>query len=121
MSEPLPDALCQKGDDGYILAANKKARAVLNKHFEKPRPSWRGIAHAPGAIITSPAYRALEIDGGPAMLAMLCALHYAGLRTLYWCEGCGHLHVMDDERARVLWMTAVSGAEGVMPEHRSVQ
>jgi hypothetical protein len=119
--KPLPDALCQRSDEGFILAANKRARSVLNKGLEKPRPSWRWIARVPDGVMHSPEYRALIVEPGPALCAMLCSLHNAGLQTLYWCDNCQGLHPVDDEQFKVLWMTAVSGAEGVMPAHETLQ
>jgi hypothetical protein len=118
----FPDAICIQGDDGYMkLAANKKARRVLNKCFERPRPTWHGIARTPDSIINSPQYRALEIAAGPCLCAMLCALHAAGLTSMFWCENCEQLHLVNDEMAKELKFAAMSGAEGVMPAHGTAQ
>ena len=63
--KPLPDAICQRSDEGFfILAANKLARSALNKGLEKPRPSWQQIARVPDGIIHSPEYRALIVANG---------------------------------------------------------
>ena len=55
-------------------------------------------------------------------LCVRCFAHCTTpLQTLYWCDNCQGLHPVDDEQFKVLWMTAVSGAEGVMPAHETLQ
>jgi hypothetical protein len=118
--DELPDAAVVPSEEkGHsFLVANKRARRELNKHFEKPRPVWR---QAEGGDLSSPRYRSLEIENGPVLAAMMWALHDAGMRAMFWCEGCQHLHLVDDERARQFKFLAVSGAEGVMPPHERAQ
>jgi hypothetical protein len=120
MSKPLPDTVCVKDNDGFALIANKQARAVINRGFEKPRPRWRGVQSPDGAL-SSPTYRPLVLEPGPALYAMLCALHDAGLLALYWCDNCQGLHPVDGKQASELKYRALSGAEGVMPEHKTAQ
>jgi hypothetical protein len=119
-NKPLPDALCHKSDDpgSMPLVANKRARRVLNKAFEKPRPQRRKVTTIDGCLTD---HRAIEVGKSAALCAMLCALHDAHLEVLYWCEDCGNHHPLEDEDAKRLWYIAISGAEGVMPAHKSVQ
>jgi hypothetical protein len=69
----LPDAIYKDG----ILAVNKKARRRLNQAFEGSAPPWFKIT--PGSVLTSPEYRALQIEAGASVWAMLCVLHDSGL------------------------------------------
>jgi hypothetical protein len=83
MSTPLPDACCDIGPDGHaFLAANKKARRILDEGFERPRPRWCGIKNTPGNVFTSPQYRVLELERGPGLCAMLWHLHEAGCTAM---------------------------------------
>jgi hypothetical protein len=105
-----------------VLAANKKGCLVLNKGLEGGgRGLWPKIARMPGSVIYSPEYRALGIEPCSALCMMLCALHEAGLTTMFWCDDCDCLHPMDDKQAGELKYHAISGAEGVMPEHKTAQ
>jgi hypothetical protein len=122
MSTPLPDACCDIGPDGHaFLAANKKARRILDEGFGRPRPRWRGIKNTPGNAFKSPQYRVLELQRGPGLCAMLWHLHEAGCTAMYWCGNCDCLHSVDDKVAEAFKYAAVSGAEGVMPAHTTKQ
>lgn len=124
MSEPLslPDAVCLSGRPGCaLLVANKKARRILNEGFERPQPQWSGVENTAGNILTSPEYRAPEIERGPGLCAMLCALHEAGCALMYSCDECDCLHSVDDKAAKTFRHIAISGAEGVMPSHKTMQ
>jgi hypothetical protein len=120
---PLPDVLCQKGqEDGcVILVANKKARRFLNDGFDKPRPQWQAIGRKPDSVFNSPEYRAMQIERGPCLCAMLWALHDAGLTAMYWCDSCDRPHLVTDAAAEVFKHQAISGAAGVHPGTDVVQ
>jgi hypothetical protein len=118
----LPDAVCLREEDGgFLFAANKRARRVLNKGFEGRPPLWSRIARTPGNILNSPEYRAIQFDTYSMMCAMLTALHNAGLKSLFYCEGCKGLHPVDADNIEAITHVAISGSEGVMPAHRTVQ
>jgi hypothetical protein len=82
-----PDALIQSDGKGLVgVVANEKARRLINKLIEGPGLHWRDIESSDD-FLTSPEYLAFEIEEGPAVWAMACALHQDGLALLYWCEG----------------------------------
>lgn len=100
MSEPLtlPDAYAEPGSDGYTtIVANKKAREVLEKGFDKPGPRWRKVRGS--NILKSPEYRCLGIEDRPLPQILLSVIHQAGLMAMFTCTNCDKLHIMDDEQA----------------------
>jgi hypothetical protein len=54
---PLPDVCTELQGDKL---ANEKARRILNKGFEKPRPRWGSFASGP---FPPSQYRALILEG----------------------------------------------------------
>jgi hypothetical protein len=120
-SAKLPDAFVQEGDDEHaiVLVANRKARRVLNRHFEGGPPTWLEVAGEFG--VKSPACRAIEIEKGPVVAAMLVALHRAGLSSHYWCEDCQHMHRVDDQAAEMFWALALEGSDAALPAHGTLQ
>ena len=119
MTVILPDLFIQASGNGYAqIAANKKARRVLNKGFEGGRPSWRKIAKG---NLTSPEYRAIEIDSSPVVAVMLVMVHEAGLAAMFWCENCGRPHSVDEDMAVALWQLAKAGSTAALPAHETVQ
>ena len=120
MSEALPDAYSQKNNDGLVVVvANKKARRVLNANFKGSRPYWGKTVG--DNLLTSPTYRAIEIEDGPAMFAMLCTLHRAGLTVAYRCRDCDRIHTVDDEVAAIFSRLALAGNAEAAPAHVTVQ
>lgn len=119
----LPDACVgpEKNDGVVALAANKRARQLLNKGFEGKSPRWSEIERAPGNILNSPGYRVLELETCPGLFAMMCNLHQAGCAVMYWCEAHDGYHFMDDEAEKAFRHAAICGAEGVTPEHKTPQ
>jgi hypothetical protein len=96
MTASLPDAYAESRDGNTLLVANKKARKVLEKVFSKPRPRWGTVG---GEALTSPEYRAIEVEDGPAPQVMLAAVHQAGLRVMFKCATCPEHHILDDAMA----------------------
>ena len=60
------------------------------------------------SVLTSPEYRALQIEAGASVWAMLCVLHNSGLQSSLWYEGCECLHPVEGELAKSLWMAAAT-------------
>jgi hypothetical protein len=119
MSNLLPDVYVepQPQEGVTLLVANKKARRFFNKSFG--RPQWDFTA---GPDLNSPEYRCLVLGAdGKAAAAMLCAAHQAGLSAMFKCTKCNELHVVDDEQAERLWLTAIEGAANAMPAHPMLQ
>jgi hypothetical protein len=77
----LPDVYIELRDETVVLVANKEARKVLNRGFEKPQPQWVEVCCDDLGI--SARYRALELCGdcSAVLAAMVCAVHNAGGRA----------------------------------------
>ena len=55
-------------------------------------------------------------------MMMFATLHEAGLKSLYWwCDKCPSLHHIPDDEIKKMRFAALSMAEGVMPQHKTVQ
>ena len=123
MSKSLPDAIyIRTGEGDMAIVANKRARRFINSGFDNGgRGLWTRIAWTPDGVFASPRYRALLIDNGPGVWAMLSALHQAGLQAMFWCDDCDRLHPVEGDIADRMRMAALSGAEGVLPAHGTVQ
>jgi hypothetical protein len=121
MNTPLPDAVCEADANGdAVLVMNKRARLFLNKHLSG-KVRWHKVARTADGAIGSPEYRAIAIEPGPVVAAILCSLHEAGLRALVYCDECEAHHVVEGETAKHLKMTALTGAGGVLPPHPTPQ
>jgi hypothetical protein len=114
----LPDAYCEAQRGETILVANKKARKLLNAQFEKPGPRWGKVR---SDLIRPPEYRALILEAGPCLAAMLVALFDAGFEVMYQCTECDAVHTMGGRDREKLWLIAQEGAVGVMPQHETPQ
>jgi hypothetical protein len=109
--KPLPDVYAESGDDGYTtIVANRRARKLINKHFEKPRPLWGCVG---GDVFTSPEYRAVGIGDGPVPQVLLAVAHQAGMKAMFKCLSCPQLHTMTDETAARFLKEAEASAERV--------
>jgi hypothetical protein len=119
----LPDVCTEPQGDTTMVIANRKARKLFNKHFERPRPQWNKINPDCGSCFTSPEYKVLPLEGDctAVLSAMLCEAHRAGLSAAFICARCDKLHVVDDERAKKLWFDAVAGSENALPPPGTVQ
>lgn len=78
-----PDLYVEPQESSFVVVANRKARKIINKAFEKPRPQWGTVTGS--SLLRSLEYRTLEIaEGGEAgIAAILCAAHRAGLFASY--------------------------------------
>ena len=105
-----------------VLVGNRKARRFINKGFEgSVRGLWAKIAPTPDGAFKSPEYRALQVESGPGVWAMLSGLYRAGLEVMFWCDDCDGLHFVEGDVADLMRMAALSGADGVLPAHDTVQ
>jgi hypothetical protein len=102
-------------------AIRQTARAANKPAYQAAYAAGDREIWSPELERYSPEYRALGIEPCSALCMMLCALHEAGLTTMFWCDDCDCLHPMDDKQAGELKYHAISGAEGVMPEHKTAQ
>ena len=119
----LPDAVYVRSGEGpMVLVANRPARRFINKGFEgSVRGLWAKIGPTPGGAFKSPEYRALAIENGPGVWAMLSGLYRAGLGVMFWCDDCDGLHPVEGDIADRMRMVALSSADGVLPAHGTVQ
>jgi hypothetical protein len=118
----LPDVYCEPQGNTVVVAANKRARKLLNVGFEKPRPRWETIEGGSN-YLKSPEYCALTLEGncGAAVSAMLHACHQAGMLAMFTCAKCSELHIVNDERAKHLRFAAMEGSDDALPAHGTVQ
>jgi hypothetical protein len=120
--ELLPDVYVEKTSDNQmvVVVANKKARRLLNKSFDGNPPRWAKMAD--DNVLTSPEYRAIEVGGSDCIVAaMVCCVHAAGFRAMFWCEDCRDSHLVDDAMAKTIWAIAIAGSVGALPEHATLQ
>ena len=121
MNTPLPDAVCETNAHGdVVFAMNRKARRLFDK-YASGKVRWHKIAPTADGDISSPKYRALVLEPGPVIAAILCSLHEAGLLAVVQCEECEAYHVVEGETAKHLKMLATSGAGCVLPPHPTPQ
>ena len=116
---PLPDVFTQPEPDGVTVVANRRARRLLNSHYEKPAPRWSKIKGGGW----SAEYRAIQLQGDceSVVQAMLCTAHDAGMSAMFMCGKCDELHVVTDEMAKRFWFDAVAGSDGALPAHATRQ
>jgi hypothetical protein len=120
MSAPLPDACAaDAGAGNVVLAANRKARQFLNGRTE-PRLTWHRV-ESPDGVLASPKYRAIEIERGPGLWAMLSALHEGGFASSVFCPDCDCLHPVEGEFAARVRAAALAGSTQALPAHKTVQ
>jgi hypothetical protein len=117
-----PDFYVEPQGDHIVLVANKRARAVLNQGFEKPRPRWLSM-EGRSEFLTSPEYRCIVISsaGHGLATAMLYVTYKAGLSTMFKCTKCAKLHIVDDKQAEHLLARTMETADGVLPAHGTIQ
>lgn len=121
MTTTLPDAICSPLANGNVaLVMGKKARRFISKGLSG-KFHWRKTRPTRDTAVSSMNYRALVLEPGPAIPAMLCAMYEAGLLVHVHCDDCGEYHAVEPGLAKHMKMDAVAGAEGVLPPHSTLQ